>query len=138
MADLSVTAANVAKSAGTTKYGTAGETITAGQALYLASGDSKLYLLDADDTEAKAAFEGIALNGASADQPVAYLSAGDSAVINPGATVTVGEIYVASGTPGGIAPEGDLASSDYVTIIGIGLTSSTMSVIGESSGVQVP
>lgn len=138
MADLTITAANVAKVAGTTRYGTAGAAITAGDALYLDSGTSTLKLLDADDTAAAAVLEGIALNDGASGQPVAYLAPGDGAIINPGATVTVGEIYVASGTAGAIAPKADLATGDYVTIIGIGLTSSTMSVVGEASGVQVP
>lgn len=136
MADLTVTAANVAKVSGTIQYGTAGAAITAGQSLYLDSSANTLKLLDADDTPATATFAGIAINNAASGQPVAYLAPG--ATINPGATVTVGEIYVASGTAGGIAPEGDLASGDYVTIIGVGLTSSTMYLVGYSSGVQVP
>lgn len=136
MADLTITAASVAKTAGTIQNGTAGATITAGQSLYLDSSAGTLKLLDADDTAATATFAGIALNGGATGQPISYLAPGGT--INPGATVTVGEIYVASGTAGGIAPEGDLATGDYVTIIGVGLTSSTMYLVGYSSGVQVP
>lgn len=137
MADLTVTAANVAKVSGTVQNGTAGETITAGQALYSDSTDSNhLKLADCDNTSATATFVGIALNGAADGQPIAYLAPG--ATINPGATVTVGEIYVVSGTAGGIAPEGDLATGDYVSVIGVGLTSSQIYIIGYNSGVQVP
>lgn len=136
MADLSITAANVALVSGTSGTGTAGETVTAGQALYLKSADSRLWLADCDDTSATATIKGVALNGASAGQPLAYAESG--AVVTIGATTTIGEIYVLSGTAGGVAPEGDHASDDYVSLIGVGVTAANIKLTIVNSGVQVP
>tara|TARA_Y100000593_G_scaffold67933_2_gene124890 strand:+ start:11575 stop:11988 length:414 start_codon:yes stop_codon:yes gene_type:complete len=137
MADLTITASDVVPPSTGVADGTAGEAIVAGQAVYLDStDDSKVKLADADDTEAKAAAVGIAVNSApKAGQPVSYVTLGDLTVTSG---VTVGEIYVVSGTAGGVAPEGDLASSDYVTILGIGKTSTSIAVKVHVSGIQVP
>lgn len=137
MADITVTAANVVTYSGATvASGTAGATITAGQLLYADSTDSsKLKLADADNSSATATIVGISLNGASDGQPVDYVTAGG---INPGGTVTVGTIYVASGTAGGLAPHGDLMSNDYVSLIGVGTTASRIEMKIQNSGVQVP
>lgn len=136
MADIVVTAASVVLSSGNTDAGhAAGETLTAGQAVYLHT-DNKYYLAQADSgTAADRKCHGITLNGAASGQPVSVQTSG---VINPGGTVTVGTIYVTSGTAGGIAPHGDLATGDYVSIIGVGLTASTIQLILNNSGVAVP
>lgn len=118
MADLSITATNVEESnSPVILTGRAAEAITAGQALYRLA-DSTYGLADADNASAlihKAV--GIALNPAAAGQRISLQTAGR---INIGATVTVGEIYVLSGTAGGIAPEADLAAGDEVVILGVG------------------
>lgn len=134
--DLSITAANVAASSGA-QYadGTAGATITAGQAVYLDASANTYKLADCDATASTAAIGGIALNGASSGQPIKIQTAG---TITIGATVTVGEIYVLSGTPGGIAPEGDLAQADRVVLVGVGVSSSQIALRLYNSGVQVP
>jgi len=137
MADLSITAADVvADSEATLGSGTSGATITAGQAIYEDSSDSyKLKLADCDNTSTTATVKGIALNGASSGQPVDYITQGD---LDLGATLTVGEIYVLSGTAGGICPEADLATDDYVSIIGIATAADNISVKLHNSGAQVP
>lgn len=136
MVDITVTAANVAQGTGAVvAHGTAGGTITAGMALYLDSADGKLKAADCDASEAAAAVVGIALHGASNNQPLAYQTDGR---ITIGGTVTVGEIYVASGTAGGVAPEADLAQNDYVSIIGVGVTAAIIDLAIHVSGVQVP
>lgn len=136
MADLSITATNVAKVAGETETLTAGETITAGQTVYKDTADNnKAKLADCDDTAAKATVFGIALNGGASGQPIVVQKTGK---INVGATLTVGEIYVLSGTPGGIAPEGDHATGDYVSLLGVGLTAANLGLRINNSGVQVP
>lgn len=137
MADVTITAANVAKTTGTIQNGTAGATITAGQALYEDTADSnKLKLADADNTSTTATIKGVALNGAASGQPVSYLQAG--ATMDLGATLTVGTVYVLSGTAGGIAPYADLASNDYVTIVGYATAADSITLLCESTGVQVP
>ena len=75
--DLSITAANVAPSSGA-QYadGTAGATITAGQAVYLDTSANTYKLADCDATAATAVIAGIALNGASSGQPIKIQTAG--------------------------------------------------------------
>jgi len=136
MADLTVTAANVLLVSGTARNGTAGETITAGQSIYLKSADSELYRADCDNTAATSSAVGIALNGASNGQPLSY--AGNGCVVNMGATVTIGGRYFVSGTEGGVAPSTDLATDDYVVQLGIGITAANLKVQIINSGVQVP
>jgi len=138
MADLSITAANVVATAGevTTRNVTAGATVTAGQTVYLDSSDSNhAKLADANDTAAKADVTGIALNGAADGQPLQIATGGE---LDLGATLTVGKIYVQSTTAGGIAPVDDLASSSYVTVIGVADAADNILLIMKTSGVQVP
>ena len=137
MVDISVTAADVQPGTGAVvKHGTAAEAITAGESVHKLASDGLIYLSDADHaTAAKRAVSGIALNSAAAGQPIAYQESG---VIDIGGTVTVGEIYVLSGAAGGIAPEGDLATGDNVSIIGVGVTATNISLGIFNSGAEVP
>ncbi len=138
MVDIAVTPAQVQPTDGQpTMTRIAGEDIDAGETMYLNATDDKWYLGDADDTEAKAAVKAIALNTGAAGQAVEGQTDGPCTV-GAGAALTVGEIYVQSGTPGKIAPEGDLASSDYVTVLGVGKTASVLDLNIHVSGVQVP
>lgn len=137
MPDLSITAGSVIAYADVTpRDGTAGETITAGQVVYIDTSDNnEIKLADCDSSSATATVAGIALTGASNGQPIKYAPSGE---ITIGATVTVGELYVLSGTAGGIAPEGDLATGDYVSFLGIGTTAARIRFSILNSGVQVP
>jgi hypothetical protein len=138
MVDLVVTAANVVKgSRAKVVSGTYGATVTAGQTVYADPADSGRYkLADADSaTEAVRATAGIALNSGSAGQPADVQESGR---INPGATVTVGTIYVQSDTPGGIMPAADLEAGDYVTVLGVGVSASQIDLNIHRSGVAVP
>ena len=127
MADLTITPGSVIAASGSTiKEGVAGATITAGQSLYIDTTDSnKLKLADADDA-ALYACAGIALNGASTGQPVDYVLR--SSDLDIGATLSVGTIYVLSGTAGGVAPSADLASGDYAVILGVANATDSMRV----------
>ena len=69
MADLTITAANVALESGTQATGTAGATITQGQPLYKDSTDSNHLKPTDADVAASAACVGIALSAASDGQP---------------------------------------------------------------------
>ena len=134
MVDISVTAANVVKGSGAvTQNGTAGATITAGQSIYLDTVAGTLKLADAD-VVASAAAAGIALHGASLNQPLAYQSAGQ---ITIGGTVVVGTVYVVSITAGGVAPLADIASGDFVTVLGIGVTTAIIALDIQVSGVAI-
>ncbi len=138
MADITVTAANVQKGVDARiASGVAGATITAGQVVYIDTADAgKLKPVDSDSATAAArAPAGIALNGASAGQPVTFQNEGQ---ITIGGTVTVGVLYVASDTAGGIMPSADLETGDYVALIGIGVSSTSISLCLFNSGVAVP
>ena len=132
MADLVITAANVVAGAdSTTVSGTAGVTITAGQAVYLDATTGKYALADADSaTVAQRRAIGIALNGAALNQPIKVLTSGD---ITTGATMTAGVAYYLSGTAGGICPVADVGTGEYVCLLGI---AKSTTVLGFS--VQFP
>ncbi|MGE0178984.1 MAG: hypothetical protein AB7O91_04085 [Sphingomonas sp.] len=136
MADISITAANVIAGANAiVKHGSAGATITAGQVLYRDPADGTYKL--ADNNSATAAVrspKGIALNGASAGQPLAVLTEGD---ITIGGTLTAGVAYYLSDTPGGICPVADLASGEYPSLIGIAESTTVLSVKFQESGVAL-
>ena len=72
MADLTITAANVVAGVNTPKKDAlAGELITAGKAVYIASATKKVMLADSNSATAEARrATGIALNGGSLNQPI--------------------------------------------------------------------
>jgi hypothetical protein len=135
MADVTVTAADVLKTDGATGKGTAGATITAGQALYIDSTDSSSLKPADADVEASAVCVGIALHGSADGQPIEYQKTG---TIDIGGTVTVGTPYFVSTTAGGIAPIADLLTGDYVTLIGIATAATDIKLNIDASGVTVP
>lgn len=140
MAAISITAANVLTVSGTTEWGTAGATVTAGQTVYKKASDSKFYLADCDKTAHDGNAEidnvyGIALNAASASQPLCVQKTG---TITIGGTVTVGTIYTQSATAGGIAPWSELTTNDQVVIIGVGTTAAIITLNILTTGVAIP
>ena len=136
MADLSITAANViAASSATTRSGTAGATITAGQVVYFDRTDSKYKLADADAVPSGgfgSVF--IALNGASDNQPISVLSGGSVAM---GSVFTAGTSYYLSPTPGGIAPLADVLSGDDVVLLGVAISATNLQFAPIISGVTL-
>lgn len=136
MADLSITPANVLPRAGArTVRGTAGATITAGQAVYLDPADNRFKLADCDNASTNVrALAGIALNGAAAGQPLTVQNGGD---VTLGAVLTAGTTYYLSPNPGGIAPLGDLSAGDYPVIVGIAKSTSVLSVGILPAGVAI-
>lgn len=135
MADLTITAANVLAAAGaeidrTKVYG---EAAAAGELVYLKASDSKYWLADclAADTDEVA---GIALSSGAAGQPAAVARSGSVAM---GSVFTVGTIYVLS-EGGAMAPAADLLSDDFVSVVGVGTSATTIGLKINNSGVQVP
>jgi hypothetical protein len=137
MADLTITAANVAKGANAVIFnGTADASVTAGQTCYVDLTDaSKLKLADNNASAATAVVKGIALHSTLANQPLALQTAGD---ITIGAMVAVGTIYCQSANAGAICPSGDLATGNYVSPLGIGVSSTVIRLAINNSGVAVP
>lgn len=134
MADLSITASSVLAGAGALiEDGIAGATITAGQAVYKAA-DGTWALADADSATAAARdAKGIALNGASANQPIKVQKGGE---ITVNAVLTAGTTYYLSGTAGGICPVADVGTGEYYDVIGIAKSTTSMKLLFGYSGVS--
>lgn len=137
MVDLVLTAANVVEGSNPVKTsGKAGATVTQGMLVYQAAATRKFLPSDADSATAEVRGPlGFALNGASDGQPLTVQTGG---IINLGAVLTVGKVYVASDTPGGIMPIEDLETGDYVTVVGVAITTSLLMIGIIRSGVAVP
>lgn len=127
MVDLVVTAASVvAGSNSIQSTGVAGETITAGKAVYLSPTTSKWMLADSNSaTVAARNAGGIALNGASLDQPLDVHRVGD---ITIGATLVAGTAYYLSDTAGGICPLADVGAGEYVCQLGLAKSTTVLAV----------
>jgi hypothetical protein len=136
MADLSITAANVAAANTASKTsGTAGATITAGQLLALDTATGTIKLCDCNSATASLRKPvGISLHAALAGQPIAYHTKG---VITIGATVAIGVSYFASGTGGGLRPAADNTTGDYVSFVGIGISTTQINMRIVESGAAM-
>ena len=128
-ADISITAANVLGFGTDMETLPAGGTITAGQPVRKNS--SNQVLAASDDSSANAAVYGIALNGGGTGQPIQVQKSG---VVNLGATLSVGKVYVLS-TSGGIAPIDDIASGEFITVICVATTTALCKLSINASGV---
>jgi hypothetical protein len=82
--------------------------------------------------EANAA--GIALHAALSGQPLRILIEGTVALGTT--TVVLGGVYVVSATAGGIAPVADVASTNYVTILGVAVTTAQLRLKINASGIK--
>jgi hypothetical protein len=127
MADLVLTpSAIIAGSNSAQEHGTAGETITAGKAVYKSATTKKWMLADSNSATAAARQAGgIALNGASDGQPITVHKSGDLTV---GAVLTAGEAIYLSDTPGGLCPLADVGAGEYVCLIGLGKSTTVLAV----------
>jgi hypothetical protein len=127
MADLTITAGNVVAGSNAQRAaGTAGEAIAAGKAVYLSSTTGKWMLADSNSATAEARrATGIALNGASNNQPIDVQTSGD---ITIGATIVAGTAYYLSDTPGGICPLADVGAGEYVCLLGIGSSTTVLAL----------
>lgn len=126
-ADLSVTAASVLPGSGAvTQTGVAGETVTAGQALYQKAADSKWYKADCNSATAEVRVaKGFALTGSSTGQSVVVQTSGQ---ITVGATMTAGVVYYLSGTAGGIRPVADNTTGDYPQVLGMAISTTVLQI----------
>jgi len=134
LADLVITAASVVPGTNSTRdIGTAGETITAGQPIYLSSTTNKWMKSDNNGTGTRQV-HGIALNGASLNQPVSIHKAGD---ITIGATLVAGTDYWLSATAGGICPRADVTTGMDTIQIGIAKSTTVLAVDIQDPGVTL-
>ncbi|MDX0555542.1 hypothetical protein GOL37_27350 [Sinorhizobium medicae] len=134
MADLVITAASVVAGTNSTRdIGTAGATITAGQAIYLDAATNKWLLSDNNGTGTRQV-HGIALNGASLNQPISIHKAGD---ITIGATLVAGTDYWLSGTAGGLCARADLTTGMDAVQVGIAKSTTVLAVDVQDPGVTL-
>ena len=130
MADLTITAANVALSGSTAGTGPTvkqvGEAVTQGQPCYLNTSDGLYYKADSNASATTAEATVIAMTPASSSGYAIF--AGPGMIVNLGATLTVGTTYVVSATAGGICPIADLTTGDYTCIIGTAETASKLTL----------
>lgn len=136
MADIAITAANVKRVDTTSQAGKYGATIAQGKAVYLDPADNKWKLADANGASVDIRrCQGIALTSGANDQDCTVAIGG---VIDIGATLTVGELYVLSATPGGVAPVADLASGMSPAVIGIGTAANRLQLVLANADVVKP
>lgn len=136
MPDLVVTAANVQAGANARREtGIAGATITAGQAVYLDAATMRYLLADTNGTLAASTVIGVALNSASNGQPLIVDIEDDD--YTPGATLTAGTVYVLSGTPGAIAPVGDVTTGWRPAVVFVAKSTTKANLRIVRSGVAV-
>jgi hypothetical protein len=130
MTDISVTASAVVAANPNTDEATgiSGAAITAGQVVYADPTDSyKIKPAQATNSTHAPNVVGIALDNApGANQPIVYATGGDIIFNN---VLTPGQLYVLSAAnPGGIAPYGDLVTTNYVTFLGVATGVTTLRV----------
>lgn len=133
MADLTITAANcVPGNNNRQTVGVAGETITAGMAVYKAT-SGKWMKADADGSSEARTAAGIALTGSALNQPIVVQTDGE---ITLGATLTANVSYYLSGTAGGICPLADVGAGEYLQLIGIAKTTAILDLSFQATGVS--
>lgn len=132
MAALTITASQVLHIEGDKETGLCGEAITQGQAVYK-SGTTGYWLkaqCDGTADEAGATDCGIALNTTTAaGQPVTVAKPGSIVDLGAGAAAAASIPYFIGATAGAINVLGDMASTNKVTLIAIGIGSNRVLVI---------
>lgn len=127
MADVAYTADDVMLVTGeTVENATCGETIAAGQVIYVCideDNNSFLFLVDTSSDEAPASGEviGVALASGAVGQTIPFLKRqGDVVAFGDGTEgeLVPGQVYVASSTKGNLMPAGDLGAGEYSVIVG--------------------
>ena len=137
MAEITITAANVIAQDGAVKRTvTAGETITAGQPVWRDTTASNKYKKSKADALGTALCDGIALNGASDNQPLEIIESGE---VSYGAVLTAGQIYgVSDDNAGAVFPVADYASGDYPVVLGVAYSTSILRMCLRAAGVVKP
>jgi len=143
MADYSVTAASVVPASGSTiVYGTAGEALSAGEAVRLDAATQLIRSCKAlsvangeSNPERHKAVVGISVSNAAAGQPIAYVSAGP---VTFNSTFTQGvTVYLSQSNGSGLMPVGDLTSGNYNIIMGVALSATSLFVDIINTGVTL-
>ena len=116
MADFAIVPANVQYASASIPTGIAGEALEAGYVLALKVSDQKLYRASAGDPALRNVV-GVAVGSAVAGQICPYVGSGEI-TLGPAVFTGPGELVVLSGTPGKMAPVGDLVATWQVILLG--------------------
>lgn len=134
MTDVSITAASVVSGSDDIEYGVlAAEAVTAGKVVYK-NAAGKWALADSDGAAALHAAKGVALNGASLNQPLAVQKSGP---ITIGGTLVAGDPYYLSNTAGGICPKADVGTGEEVVLLGLAASTTVLDLDIQKSGVTL-
>lgn len=114
-----------------------GETVAAGQSVYLDTADNKWKLLDVNAASALVAGSagiGVAMTPgiATGYGDVAYTGS----IILVGTTAAVGTTYFGGQTAGTFVPHADLTTADYVTRLGTAETTTQILLALEATGIS--
>ena len=136
MADVTQTAANVRANAGATvQVVRVGATVTPGDFLYSDTTDNGDYKLASTASDAASNAAAMSLGYGDDGDLVPVAVAG---TVEIGGTTVKGTIYTAADTAGGIRPNADNASGDFVTILGVASdTAGTLKLSFFKSGISV-
>jgi len=117
------------------RQGTAGEGISNGEVVYKSS-DGLFYKAEADSTAPVADVWGIAVNTAVTGSPLTVVTAG---IVTGASSVKQGQWYLLSNVAGDLAEVAADLTEDgsYVTFIGIGLTTTSLTIQPFASGVKL-
>lgn len=137
MPNVSVTPADVFIISGTRNTRKAAEAINAGDVVYLDAATNNEVRKAAATSQNTARCEGIAINSAAAGQYVTYAINGSRVTIGTGA-LTQGEVYVVSATSGQMAPESDLVTGNYLTIMGTSPNGNDIILTINATGITKP
>ncbi len=141
MADIAITDTAVVTVSGNTVEGTAGEAIDAGEFCYKKASDGKYYLADCDATAVAADSQsdnviGMALCGAGVDQPIKLQTSG-SVTIN--SVLTAGTVLYLSNNAGKVtATYADIASTDWITTLGVPSAATVIALDFNRTLIQKP
>lgn len=134
MADLTGITAVRPTANTTTRIVQYGATVAAGQPLVLSG--TKYVLADANASVALAAATAIAITP-GVNNGYGLVATGGS-IILVGTTMTVGETYLVSNTAGGIMPNSDRSTGDYVTRLGTAATTTQLDLGIQATGIVTP
>lgn len=133
MAALTFTAASVLLTGGLQVTGIAGGTVARGNVLRLNT--SNQWVVAVNDSAVNAAARGIALTDGASGQPVTVAILANGGVLGGVASNgAVGKVYVL-GTAGAILPVDDIAGAEFVTVVGVGVTTATIQLGVIAGGV---
>lgn len=132
MADLSISSIKLVSGSPTVSLPYGG-TVSAGDPVYQTT--DRDYEQAGASTATLANAAGIALIDGVADGQAVI--AGNGCVIDVGAILTKGTTYVVSATTGAIAPQADLTSGDFITSLGIAISTSQLSIKIHATGVDL-